>query len=367
MLVLAVLVLAVLPCRCYVRPARAIDAACSLPTGCIELGSAHLQESRERALRDAYRVLPSFGSVREPPHAPRDDMLVAELEEISGLPAAAFAPSVPAKSAVPNNLPAASAAVCIQLLLAAAALSDSQPLAEAKRGLRGMDWWQISPLFLGLASGSVLLAAVVDKLLLRGAVLTLFTRLVQPPARREAVLRHEAGHFLLSHLLGFPVQACELDPLAALVDRRFGGAAGTIYQSPAMAAMQEQRRFSREQADRAAIVLMAGIAAEALAFGGADGGAADEAALRRLLVQEASQTCEPGGGAAGGAAGSDLLGQALRARARWAAANAVSVLQEQQPAYEALCEALRRGESVGECAVALDTAWAGGPASDGET
>ena len=110
---------------------------------------------------------------------------------------------------------------------------------------------------------------------------------------------------------------------------------------------------------------MAGIAAEALAFGGADGGAADEAALRRLLEQEAEalQACEPGDGAAGG----DLLGQALRARARWAAANAVLVLQEQQPAYEALCEALRRGESVGECAVALDTAWAGGPASDGET
>ena len=114
---------------------------------------------------------------------------------------------------------------------------------------------------------------------------------------------------------------------------------------------------------------MAGIAAEALAFGGADGGAADEAALRRLLEQEAEalQACEPGDGAAGGAAGGDLLGQALRARARWAAANAVLVLQEQQPAYEALCEALRRGESVGECAVALDTAWAGGPASDGET
>ena len=218
------LVLAVLPCRCYVQwAARAIDAACSLPTGCIELGSAHLQESRERALRDAYRVLPSFGSLREPPHAPRDTMLVAELEEISGLPAAAFAPNVPTKSAVPNNLPAASAAVCIQLLLAAVALSDSQPLAEAKRGLRGMDWWQISPLFLGLAGGSVLLAAVVDKLVLRGAVLTVLTRLVQPPARREAVLRHEAGHFLLSHLLGFPVQACELDPLAALVDRCAAG------------------------------------------------------------------------------------------------------------------------------------------------
>jgi hypothetical protein len=244
------LVLAVLPCRCYVpQPARVIDAACSLPTGCVELGSAHLQESRERALRDAYRLLPSFGSVREPPHAPRDDMLVAELEEISGLPAAAFAPSVP-KSAVPNNLPAASAAVCVQLLLAAVALSEDHPLAEAKRGLRGMDWWQISPLFLGVAGGSVLLAAVVDKLLLRGAALTVLTRLVQPPARREAVLRHEAGHFLLSHVLGFPVQACELDPLAALVDRRFGGAAGVLYQSPAMKAMQEQRRFSREQAGR---------------------------------------------------------------------------------------------------------------------
>ena len=245
------LVLAVLPCRCYVpQPARVIDTACSLPTGCVELGSAHLQESRERALRDAYRLLPSFGSVREPPHAPRDDMLVAELEEISGLPAAAFAPSVPATSAVPNNLPAASAAVCVQLLLAAFAVSEGHPLAEARRGLRGMDWWQISPLFLGLAGGSVLLAAVVDKLLLQGAVLTVLTRLVQPPARREAVLRHEAGHFLLSHLLGFPVQACELDPLATLVDGRFGGAAGVLYQSPAMKAMQEQRRFSREQAGR---------------------------------------------------------------------------------------------------------------------
>ena len=245
------LVLAVLPCRCYVpQPARVIDAACSLPTGCVELGSAHLQESRERALRDAYRLLPSFGSVREPPHAPRDDMLVAELEEISGLPAAAFAPSVSTKSAVPNNLPAASAAVCVQLLLAAFAVSEGHPLAEARRGLRGMDWWQISPLFLGLAGGSVLLAAVVDKLLLQGAVLTVLTRLVQPPARREAVLRHEAGHFLLSHLLGFPVQACELDPLATLVDGRFGGAAGVLYQSPAMKAMQEQRRFSREQAGR---------------------------------------------------------------------------------------------------------------------
>ena len=101
---------------------------------------------------------------------------------------------------------------------------------------------------------------------------------------------------------------------------------------------------------------MAGIAAEALAFGGADGGAADEAALRRLLTQEARQEArqeaaqprepgEPGGGAAGGAAaGGEVSSQALRARARWAAANAVALLREQQPAYEALCE-VRGGRS----------------------
>ena len=93
---------------------------------------------------------------------------------------------------------------------------------------------------------------------------------------------------------------------------------------------------------------MAGIAAEALAFGGADGGAADEAALRRLLTQEARQEAaqprepgEPGGGAA---AGGEVSSQALRARARWAAANAVALLREQQPAYEALCE-VRGGRS----------------------
>lgn len=195
------LVLAVLPCSCLVqRPARAIDAACLLPTGCSEL-------------RDAYRVLPSFGSVREPPHPPRDTMLVAELVEISGLPATAFAPTVRTKSAIPKGLPAASAAVCFQLLLAAVALGESG--AEAKRGLQALDGWQLSPLLLGVCGGSMLLAAVVDKLLLRGALLTLVTRLSAPAEKREAVLRHEAGHFLLSHLLGFPVQARRPRPAAA--------------------------------------------------------------------------------------------------------------------------------------------------------
>ena len=92
-----------------------------------------------------------------------------------------------------------------------------------------------------------------------------------------------------------------------------------------------------------------------MAYGVANGGAADEAALRRLLQQEASQDREspPGGGAP--------PAQLLRARARWAAANAVSMLREHRAPYEALCDALRRGESVGACALAVERAWAGGP------
>ena len=46
----------------------------------------------------------------------------------------------------------------------------------------------------------------------------------------------------------------------------------------------------------------------------------------------------------GATAGGDVSGQVLRARARWAAANAVAVLREQQPAYDALCE-VRGGRS----------------------
>ena len=57
------------------------------------------------------------------------------------------------------------------------------------------------------------------------------------------------------------MQECNLDPFDALFDTRFGGEAGVIYLAPAVADMKAGRPISRDDSDRAAIVLMAGIAA----------------------------------------------------------------------------------------------------------
>ena len=228
------LVLVVPVCCCFsIQPPQArveplsaaIDAACALPAS----GSQ---------LRDAYRSLQSFGSV-QPPLPPRDTMVVSELQEVTGLPATAFAPRQPKPAGTLAQLPAAAAAVCVQLLLAALAVSDEQPLAEAWRGLKALELWQLPPLLLGLCGGSLLLAAVVDKLVLRGSLLNVVARMVQPPARREVVLRHEAGHFLLAHLLGFPVQVTPGTCWAAAVEE------ARPLRPAAPVARASRRRFSR--------------------------------------------------------------------------------------------------------------------------
>ena len=80
----------------------------------------------------------------------------------------------------------------------------------------------------------------------------------------------------------------------------------------------------------------------ALWAGCAEGGAADEAALRALLSKHAAPAT--------------LSEQAMRERARWAAASAVLLLRQRIAAYNALCDAMREGRSVGECVMAIERA-----------
>ena len=115
---------------------------------------------------------------------------------------------------------------------------------------------------------------------------------------------------------------------------------GTL--SPALEALRAGAPASDDDVDVASIVLMGGIAAEAITVGHAQGGASDERALKALL--EAHH--EPRA----------LAQDELRARARWAAASATVLIQEQREAFDALCDALSDGRSVGECALAIEQA-----------
>ena len=233
--------------------------------------------------------------------------------------------------------------------------------------------------------------AALDTLLLRGALVEAAARVVTPGAAAR-VVRHEAGHLLLAHVLGCPVQACCLSAAEALRreareglsarDVLAGGGArtdgalgaGTVFFDPILAASARtgkvpvsivDRRVARAgrrrapprasrrarlavtpppRADRRySIIVMGGIAAEAMCYGAAEGGRGDEQALEDLLVERL-----------GAAAGFDRA--RVAAKARWAAANAVLLLRAREPAFERLVASLTatRAESIGGVLLAID-------------
>lgn len=272
----------------------------------------------------------SFGCA-EPP-LPRRPVSLEEFEEMSGLPPAACAPAPrPVPAGESSDLGAAACVVTAQLLLAVAVLPgsvQSSPLAT----LRALEWWQLPAVLLATAGGSVLFVALFDRLFLNGTVL----RLLSGSVRREAYIRHEAGHTLLALLLGCPVQDVVVSPLAALADPRLRGSPGTVFDASALELARRGAAAQPVDVDTASIILMGGIAAEALAYGSAGGGAADEADLRQLLNAQRSPQLPPA------------------VHARWAAANAVLLLREHAACLEGVCDVLRAGGSVGECCVQID-------------
>merc|ERR1719359_2068925 len=182
---------------------------------------------------------------------------------------------------------------------------------------------------------------VADRTLFRGLPSEAITRALNPEYRRT-VVAHEAGHFLCAYLLGCPVQACLLDPFAALRDGRVNGAAGTVFFDPELGESMEKGSLARSVIDRYCVVVMGGIAAEAERNQQAEGGRSDEAALIALLSQlDGGRTW-------------DIA--RIQAQARWASSQAVLLLREHRAAFDALCAALEAGASVGECILAIEGA-----------
>lgn len=182
---------------------------------------------------------------------------------------------------------------------------------------------------------------LADRALLRGLPSEAITRALNPEYRRT-VVAHEAGHFLCAYLLGCPVQACLLDPVAALRDGRVNGAAGTVFFDPELGESMEKGSLARSVIDRYCVVVMGGIAAEAERNQQAEGGRSDEAALINLLSSlDGGRTW-------------DIA--RIQSQARWAASQALLLLREHRAAFDALCAALEAGASVGECILAIEGA-----------
>lgn len=226
------------------------------------------------------------------------------------------------------------------LLLAGVALAVLEGLVSVGTGI-DLNFMIFATLFM----------AFLDKLLVNGAVFETATRIFMPEYT-DKIRKHEAGHFLCAYLLGCPVEGCVLSTWAALNDARFGGKrttvnAGTSFFDPNLSdEINGRKPLTRSSIDRYSIIVMGGIAAEALNFGIADGGAGDEMALVSFLSNLNPRS--------GGAMTWNI--DSIKNQARWGALQAVLLLREYRACYDALVDALERGGELGECVYAIETA-----------
>lgn len=261
-----------------------------------------------------------FGACEEQPLASGSKTVTPLLlEEITNLSMTALTPK-------PTNT----------LLFAGVALAGLEVIAAVAFG------WNVNLLvFLTLTAG------LMDRLFINGVLFESAVRIIQPQLQSK-ILKHEAGHFLCAYLLGCPVEGCVLSGWAALQDARFDKrqvTAGTSFFDPILSEEMNTGTVTRGSVDRYSVIVMGGIAAEAMNFGGADGGAGDEMALVSFLSQLniASK-------------GQAWNNNSIRNQARWGALQAVLLLREYRACYDGLVDALERGGNLGDCIYAIEKA-----------
>ena len=150
------------------------------------------------------------------------------------------------------------------------------------------------------------------------------------PQHRDRIVRHEAGHFLVAHLLGIPVTGYTLSAWEALKQKQ-PGLGGVSFDDQELASQLEQGTLSAQIIDRYGTIWMAGVAAETLVYGNAEGGTDDRRKLGTVLT--------PLGFSA----------SAQTQKERFCTLQANTLLQGNWSAYEALVSAMQQRTSLPEC------------------
>ncbi|CAJ2659167.1 unnamed protein product [Trifolium pratense] len=156
--------------------------------------------------------------------------------------------------------------------------------------------------------------AFADSIFLGGTCLAQISS-YWPPYRRR-ILIHEAGHLLIAYLMGCPIRGVILDPIVAM-QMGIQGQAGTQFWDEKVASDLAEGRLDGSAFDRYCMVLFAGIAAEALIYGEAEGGENDENLFRNMSNQ-----------------------------ARWSVMQSYNLLKWHKAAHRAAVKALETGGSL---------------------
>jgi len=195
----------------------------------------------------------------------------------------------------------------------------------------------LSPFVPAIAAFGILSIATIDTLSWQGQAGTLVVDWFNQfsPQHQARVVRHEAGHFLVAHLSDIPVTGYTLSAWEAF-RQGLPGYGGVRFGSEELNQAVERSAMSAQLLDRYCTVLMAGIAAELLEYGDAEGGGDDRQKLRFLWSQLGRSATE------------------VEQKQKWAAFQAKNLIQTHKPAYDALVAAMEQRASVADCCQAIE-------------
>jgi hypothetical protein len=194
----------------------------------------------------------------------------------------------------------------------------------------------LSPTIPALATFTILGIATFDSFSLQGKGGTIFLDWVAgfSPQYRDRIIHHEAGHFLVAHLLGIPATGYTLSAWEAW--RKGQSGQGSIsFNDGELASQLEQGKISHQTLERYCTILMAGIAAETLVFEGVEGGNDDRRKLANIFK---------------------LLGfseSAYQQKQRFHILQAKTLIQDNWLSYQALTQAIRQRANIADCQKAI--------------
>ena len=184
----------------------------------------------------------------------------------------------------------------------------------------------ISPAVPAAATFGILSLATIDTLGWNNRGATLLLDTLAPAEHRERVIRHEAGHFLTAYFLGIPITGYTLSAWEALKQGQ-PGLGGVMFDTSKLSEASQSGEM-RLILERFCTVWMAGIAAESLSYGKAEGGDEDRQKIREALK---------------------LKGLQAQQKENFALLQAKSLIEKHRNSYEALVQAMEKRAPVEEC------------------
>ncbi|WP_066378610.1 MULTISPECIES: ATP-dependent Zn protease [unclassified Anabaena] len=194
----------------------------------------------------------------------------------------------------------------------------------------------LSPTIPAVATFTILGIATFDSFSLQGKGGTIFLDWIASfsPQHRDRIIHHEAGHFLVAHLLGIPVTGYTLSAWEAWKQGQ-PGQGGVTVNDEELASQLQQGKITTQMLERYSTVWMAGIAAESLVFNQAEGGFDDQSKLAAVLktIGFSDAVCQQ--------------------KQRFHVLQAKTLLQENWPSYQALVAAMRERATITTCQQAI--------------